>query len=141
MTGRPAELVARDQQRFRLWLWWRIYALVGGAFTIWLTFWAWTFLPFWLIVAAVISPWLPGTWRPLRLLWLLMLHLTLESLALISMFGLWIGSGFGWRIRSPFFQWCHYDVLVVSRPPVPRGDPGAPSDDRHGRARSGCLPR
>ena len=111
MTGGPAELVARDQQRFRLWLWWRIYALVGGAFTIWLTFWAWTFLPFWLIVAAVISPWLPGTWRPLRLLWLLMLHLTLESLALISMFGLWIGSGFGWRIRSPFFQWCHYDVL------------------------------
>jgi 1-acyl-sn-glycerol-3-phosphate acyltransferase len=32
-------------------------------------------------------------------------------LALIVMFGLWIGSGFGWKIRSPAFQTAHYWLL------------------------------
>ena len=27
------------------------------------------------------------------------------------MFGLWIGSGFGWKIRSPAFQTAHYWLL------------------------------
>lgn len=98
-------------RRFWTWVWWRVYALVGGAVILWITFWAWTALPLWLVGAAVVSPWLPGRWRPLRLLCLLLLHLTLESLVLLSLLGLWIGSGFGWRIRSPFFQWCHYDAM------------------------------
>lgn len=93
------------------WVWWRTFALVGGAAIIGLTFWVWTFVPLWAIAAAIVSTRVPGHWRPLRLFWLLLLHLTLESLVLLSLLGLWIGSGFGLFIRRPFFQWCHYDVM------------------------------
>jgi 1-acyl-sn-glycerol-3-phosphate acyltransferase len=53
-----------------------------------------------------------------RLLWLVVVHLTLESLLLIELFGLWIASGFGLFIRRPFFERIHYGLvrayLVVS---------------------------
>lgn len=101
----------RERSRFWGWLWWRVFALVGGAILVGTTVGLWFFVPFWVIVAAVVSTRVPGRWRPLRLFWLLLLHLTLESLALVSLFGLWIGSGFGAFIRRPFFQWCHYDVM------------------------------
>ena len=42
---------------------------------------------------------------------MVLLYLLLESVALVALFGLWVASGFGWRIRSPRFQRAHY-VLV-----------------------------
>ena len=65
----------------------------------------------WLIVAAFLSGRLPGRWRALQLLWLAMLALTLESLVLVSLLRLWIGSGFGLWMRRPFWQWAHYDCM------------------------------
>ena len=100
-----------EKRRFWTWLWWRLFALVGGAVIVGATVGLWFFVPFWVIVAAVVFTRGPGRWRPLRLFWLLLLHLTLESLVLVSLLGLWMGSGFGLVIRRPFFQWCHYDVM------------------------------
>ena len=100
-----------EQRRFWTWLWWRLFALVGGAVIVGATVGLWFFVPFWVIVAAVVSTRVPGRWRPLRLFCLLLLHLTLESLVLLSLLGLWLGSGLGLLIRRPFFQWCHYDVM------------------------------
>ena len=70
-----------------------------------------TTIPVWLLVAALLSPAVPGRLRPLRILWLVMLHLVAESLVLVELFGLWIASGFGLFIRRPFFErttttWC-----------------------------------
>ena len=70
-----------------------------------------TGLPVLLLVAVALATVLPGRWRALRLLWMVLLYLLLESVALLAMFGLWVASGFGWRIRSPRFQRAHY-VLV-----------------------------
>lgn len=70
----------------------------------------WVTLPGWLLVAAVLSPLLPGRWRALRLLWVTLVYLTFETLLLAVMFGLWVASGLGWRIRSPYFAGIHYDL-------------------------------
>ncbi len=90
-------------------------ALIGATVLIWITF------PLWLILAAALSPIvakvLPGKWRALRVGWVAILYLTCESLLLAVLFGLWLASGFGWRIRSPYFAGIHYElvegVLVV----------------------------
>ncbi|HET8717387.1 MAG TPA: 1-acyl-sn-glycerol-3-phosphate acyltransferase [Nocardioidaceae bacterium] len=68
-------------------------------------------IPVWLLAAALLSPLVPGRLRPLRLLWLAMLHLVLESLMLVELFGLWIASGFGYFIRRPWFERVHYDLV------------------------------
>ena len=68
-------------------------------------------LPLWLVAAAALSPVLPGRWRPLRLLWVVILYLVCESVLLVILLGLWIASGFGWRIRGPYFQGIHYDLV------------------------------
>jgi 1-acyl-sn-glycerol-3-phosphate acyltransferase len=68
-------------------------------------------IPVWLLVAAVLSPVVPGRLRPLRLLSLLLLHLVLESVMLVELFGLWVASGFGYFIRRPFFERIHYDIV------------------------------
>ncbi len=70
----------------------------------------WLSLPLWLIVTLALSPVLPGRWRALRLLWVVILYLTAESLLLLVLFGLWVASGFGWRLRSPYFAGIHYDL-------------------------------
>jgi 1-acyl-sn-glycerol-3-phosphate acyltransferase len=75
-----------------------------------LTVLMWTTLPLWLVAAGILSPFVPGWLRPVRLLWLAVVHLTLESVALVELFGLWIASGLGWRLRSPFFERIHYDI-------------------------------
>src|SRR4051794_41946395 len=62
-------------------------------------------------MAALLSPLVPGRLRPLRILWLLVLHLVMESLILVELFGLWIASGFGYYIRRPFFERIHYDIV------------------------------
>lgn len=69
-------------------------------------------LPVWLLAAAAISPLVPGRLRPLRVLWLAVVYLTLEAAALIVLFGLWVGSGFGWKVRSPPFRRAHYVVTA-----------------------------
>ena len=71
----------------------------------------WAAAPLWLIGAAVASAFVPGWLRPVRLVWVLVLHLTLESLILVELFGLWIASGFGLFIRRPFFERIHYDLV------------------------------
>ncbi len=76
-----------------------------------LTAFVWVTLPAWLVVAALLSPVLPGRWRALRLLWLLILFLSCESLLLVVMLGLWISSGFGRRLRTPYFEGIHYDLV------------------------------
>ena len=68
-------------------------------------------LPLWLVGAAALSPLIPGRWRPLRLLWLAILYLVCESVLLVILFGLWIASGFGWRMRTPYFEGIHYDLV------------------------------
>lgn len=67
-----------------------------------------TTLPLWLIAAAAASPLVPGYLRPLRVLWLGIVYLVWDAAALLALFGLWVGSGFGWRVRSPAFQRAHY---------------------------------
>ena len=60
------------------------------------------------------------------------------------LFGLWLASGFGWRIRTPYFEGIHYDLVqglmcvffrearrvlgCGSRPtgPTPDAHPGGP---------------
>ena len=85
---------------------------------------------------------MPGWLRPVRLLWLGVVHLTLESIALVELFGLWIASGFGWRIRSPFFERIHYDIvqayLVVF---FREATAGAAAEDRDRRPVAGRLSR
>ena len=84
--------------------------LLGPALIV-LTVLAVTGLPVLLIVGAGLSTFTRGRWRPLRLLWMALLYLLLESAALVALFALWVGSGFGWKIRAPWFQRAHY-VLV-----------------------------
>lgn len=113
-------------------------AVVGLTVLVWLT------LPLWLLAAAVLSPLLPGHWRALRLLWLAIVYLTCESLLLATMLGLWFASGFGRRIRTPYFEGIHYDLVqgtlglvfvearrvlrleIVPQGPAPDANPGRP---------------
>lgn len=67
--------------------------------------------PLLLLLAAVVSPLLPGRWRPLRLLAFLLVYLALEVAALVVALVLWCGSGFGWKLRSPSFASAHLWVL------------------------------
>ncbi len=101
-------------------------------------------IPLWLLVTAVLSPVVQGRLRPLRLLWLVVLHLVLESIMLVELFGLWIASGFGYAIRRPYFERIHYDLVqtylgiffrearrvlhleIVTEGPTPDAFPGEP---------------
>jgi len=74
---------------------------------------AFTLVPVWLFVAAAASPWLPGRFRGLRVLFVVLVHLALESLVLVAMFVLWVVSGFGWRLRTPWFQQAHYRLVEL----------------------------
>ena len=103
-----------------------------------------TTLPLWLLLAALMSPLAQGRLRPLRLLWIVVLHMVLESLILIELFGLWIASGFGLFIRRPYFERIHYDIAqaylviffrearrvlrlqIVTEGPTPDAFPGHP---------------
>ncbi|WP_203231037.1 lysophospholipid acyltransferase family protein [Nocardioides caldifontis] len=103
-----------------------------------------TTLPLWVLVAAALSPLVKGRMRPLRLLWIALLHMVLESLILLELFGLWIASGFGLFIRRPFFERIHYDIAqaylviffrearrvlrlkIVTQGPAPDAFPGEP---------------
>ncbi|HZD74731.1 MAG TPA: 1-acyl-sn-glycerol-3-phosphate acyltransferase [Actinomycetota bacterium] len=68
-------------------------------------------LPPLVLLASAVSPWLPGRWRALRLLWFALVWLVLESAALFACLGLWITSGFGGRLRSERYQDRHYAIM------------------------------
>ncbi|MGN6302245.1 MAG: 1-acyl-sn-glycerol-3-phosphate acyltransferase [Angustibacter sp.] len=69
-------------------------------------------LPLWLVLLAAASPLLPGArWRPLRVAWLVLVHLVLEASILVALLALWVASGFGWAIRRPRFERAHYDIV------------------------------
>ena len=72
-----------------------------------------TSLPVLLIAAVALSTVLPGRWRVLRMLWMTMLYLLLETVGLVVLFALWVASGFGAKIRSPRFQLAHYRLVRV----------------------------
>jgi 1-acyl-sn-glycerol-3-phosphate acyltransferase len=68
-------------------------------------------LPLLVIAAAAASPWLPGRWRALRLLWFGLVWLALESVTLSACLALWVASGFGDRLRSEPYQERHYAIM------------------------------
>ena len=123
---------------------WLIRRLVVAPVVISVTVLMWVTLPGWLIVAAVASPLLPGSWRPLRLAWLVLLYLTVESVVLVILLGWWLASGFGWRLRTAYFQGLHYELVqgmlwvlfaegkrilrltIATEGPAPDAHPGVP---------------
>jgi 1-acyl-sn-glycerol-3-phosphate acyltransferase len=74
----------------------------------------WTTLPLWLLLAVAVSPLVPGRWRVLRLLWMLVVYLTAEATLLVVLLGFWVASGFGWRLRSPAWERRHYDLVQLT---------------------------
>lgn len=109
-----------------------------------LTVLLWTTLPLWVLVAAAVSPFLPGRWRAPRVLWMVVVYLTMEAVLLAILLGLWLASGFGRRLRTAYFEGIHYDLVqgvmavlfsearrvlhleVVSQGSVPDAHPGVP---------------
>ena len=70
-----------------------------------------TTLPVWIIIAAAAVPFLPGRFRALRLLWMLIIYMVYESVGILRLFGLWVSSGFGARLRSVAMQEEHYELI------------------------------
>lgn len=97
-----------SSQRAGVWLLRRfVLAPMLIAFTVGL----WLVLPVVLLLAALISLTAPGRWRAPRIVWLAALYLALESVGLLVLLGLWLASGFGARIRTPYFEGIHYDLV------------------------------
>ena len=67
---------------------WALRRLVIAPAVVLLTVLVWVSLPLWVIGSAALSPLLPGRWRALRLVWVLILYLTAESLLLLVLLGL-----------------------------------------------------
>ncbi len=70
-----------------------------------------TLLPALVVVAAVVSVWLPGRWRALRLLCFVLVYLALEVAGLAVAAVLWALSGFGRRLDAPACRAAHYTTL------------------------------
>jgi 1-acyl-sn-glycerol-3-phosphate acyltransferase len=68
-------------------------------------------LPLTAMAAAGISPWLPGRWRPLRVLWVVLVLLAVESLALVALLVVWVAAGFGRNLRRERWQAVHYRLM------------------------------
>ena len=123
---------------------WLLRRFVLAPAVVALTALLWVTLPLWLIAAAALSPVVPGRWRALRLLWVVIVYLTCEALLLAVMLGLWLASGFGRRIRTPYFEGIHYDLVqgvtwvffrearrvlrlrIITDGPSPDAHPGVP---------------
>lgn len=69
------------------------------------------YVPLILLAAALLSYRLPGSWRALRLAGFGIVYLLMELVGLTVALGLWVGSGFGWKLRSPSFVTAHYALL------------------------------
>jgi 1-acyl-sn-glycerol-3-phosphate acyltransferase len=70
-----------------------------------------TTVPLLALVALVASAFLPGTWRGLRLLAFALVYATVELVGLVTLFGSWVGSGFGHSLPDERFVRFHYAVL------------------------------
>jgi 1-acyl-sn-glycerol-3-phosphate acyltransferase len=70
--------------------------------------------PLWFLAATVLSYKLPGKLRLVRSLGLATVYLFVEGFVVVSAFGLWVASGFGWRLRSDRFEALHYEVLRIA---------------------------
>jgi 1-acyl-sn-glycerol-3-phosphate acyltransferase len=68
-------------------------------------------LPVLVVVAVVVSVWLPGRWYALRLLGFALTYLALEVVGLVVAWVLWVLSGFGHRAEAPGFRRAHYTIL------------------------------
>jgi len=90
---------------------WALRRLVIAPLLVALVVLLWATAPLWLVAAAALSPVLPGRLRPLRILWVALVYLTCEALLLAVMLGLWVASGFGWRLRTAYFEGIHYDLV------------------------------
>lgn len=66
--------------------------------------------PVLLLVAALVSP-LFGGWRPARILLIGVAAAARHLGALLACLGLWVASGFGWKVRSETMQRAHYAVM------------------------------
>jgi 1-acyl-sn-glycerol-3-phosphate acyltransferase len=76
-----------------------------------LLFVALTALPLWVLAAAAASPWLPGRWRPLRLLCFAVIYLALQVLGTGAAAALWVRSIFGRHLARADVQSAHYRLL------------------------------
>jgi 1-acyl-sn-glycerol-3-phosphate acyltransferase len=72
------------------------------------------FLPLWLVVAVLASPFTSGWLRPPRLFWLITVYLLVEVAGLTAMFGMWLAAGFGVRLDRPGFQRAHYRLAGLA---------------------------
>lgn len=68
-------------------------------------------LPVWVLTGLVSSPFLPGKWRGLRLLWFGIVWFGGEWLALGALGWMWLRSGFGRRLGEERWQQAHYRLL------------------------------
>lgn len=75
------------------------------------TFITLTTLPLWLLVALVVTPFVRGRWRPLRLLAMVLVYLIYESIGIIQLTMLWLRSGFGRTLHTESMQEEHYDLM------------------------------
>ena len=66
--------------------------------------------PLLLLLAVASSPF-TGGWRPLRLLAIMVVGAAAHLVALLACLGLWVASGFGWKLRSEPFLRAHYVVM------------------------------
>ena len=90
---------------------WLLRRLVVAPAMILLAVGLWVLLPLWLILIAALVPILPGRWRLLRILWLVVVWVSAESILLVILLGWWVASGFGRRIRTAYWQGVHYDLV------------------------------
>lgn len=69
-------------------------------------------MPIIIVAVAFASRYVPGKWRPLRVVWFLFLYLLVDVTAVVVLFLIWLGSGFGWKLRAPGFQRANYRVFA-----------------------------
>lgn len=68
-------------------------------------------LPVVIVGGAFLSRYVPGKWRILRIVWFFFLYMMVNALVVVALFVCWVASGFGWKLRSPFWQGVHYQIL------------------------------
>ena len=90
---------------------WVLRRLVLAPLVVLLAVLFWVTIPLWLVGAVAASPLVPGRWRAARLLWLLVVYATAEALLLLVLLGFWFASGFGRRMRTPYWEGLHYDLV------------------------------
>lgn len=123
---------------------WVVRRFVLAPAVVALTVLVWALLPLGIVVSALVSPVMSGRWRALRLFWLLVVWLSIETVCLAVLLGWWVASGFGRRIRTPYWEGVHYDLAqgmtwvlfgraervlnlqVVTEGPDPDAHPGHP---------------